>query len=65
MFDRKAPTAARALGAREIEIMGIEVANPWLRDILIRGGFAPTTGSVSEELGGGIFNAISRVEPVN
>jgi hypothetical protein len=49
---------------REIELMGIEMTNSGLEAALVRGGFTPTTMPVPEELGGGTFNAISRVEPM-
>jgi hypothetical protein len=64
MFEARAQAAASALGAKELELIAIEITNPQLRSVLERGGFAPTTMPVPVELGGGIFNAISRIEPV-
>jgi hypothetical protein len=64
VFQAKAQAAARALGAKELELLGIEVTNPRLRAVLERGGFGPTTMPVPEELGGGTLNAVSRIEPV-
>lgn len=64
-FEARALAAARALGASEIEFMGIEVANSQLRAVLERGGFTPTTLPAPEELGGGTLDAISRIEPVS
>lgn len=63
-FEARAQAAARAVGAKELELLGIEVTNPKLQAVLERGGFTPTTMPVPEEFGGGIFNAISRVEPL-
>lgn len=64
LFDIRAQCVARALGVKEIEIMGIEINNPQLEAALIHGGYTRTTGLVPEELGGGTFEALSRVEPV-
>lgn len=64
-FETGAQAAGRALGARELEILGIEITNPQLRAALERGGFTPTKMPVPDELGGGTFDAISRVEPLN
>jgi hypothetical protein len=64
-FESRAQAAARAIGATELELMGVEVTNLKLRAALERGGFTQTTMAVPEELGGGIFtDVISRVEPV-
>jgi hypothetical protein len=63
-FEAKAQAVARALGAKELELLGIEINNPKLRAVLERGGFTPTTMPIPEELGGGTLDAISRVEPV-
>jgi hypothetical protein len=65
IFEAKAQAAARALRAKDLELLGIELTNPELQTVLERGGFAPTTMPIPEELGGGTLNAISRVEPVN
>ena len=64
-FAARAEAAARALGVKELELLAIELTNPKLEATLERGGFAPTTIPVPEELGGGTFNAISRIEAVN
>jgi hypothetical protein len=64
VFEARAHAAAKALGAKELELLGIEITNPKVQAALERGGFAPTTIPVPEELGGGTFNAISRIEPV-
>jgi len=64
-FEARAQDAAKALGVKELELLGIEITNPKLQATLERGGFNPTTIAVPEELGGGSFNAISRVEPVD
>ncbi len=64
-FESRAQAAAKAIGATELELMGVEVTNPKLRTVLERGGFTKTTMPVPEELGGGMFtDVISRVEPV-
>ena len=64
-FEAKAQAAARALGAKELEILGIAINNPKLRSVLEGGGFTKTTLEVPEELGGGTTNdVISRIEPV-
>ncbi len=44
--------------------MGLELTNSGLEATLLLGGFTPTTMPVPEELGGGTFNAVSRVEPM-
>ena len=64
-FEARAQDAAKALGAKELELLGIAINNPKLQAALERGGFTPTTIAAPEELGGGIVNAISRVEPVD
>ena len=64
-FEAQAQAAGKALGAKELEILGIEITNPKLQAVLERGGFTPTTMPVPDELGGGTFDAISRVEPLN
>jgi hypothetical protein len=64
-FEARAQAAARALGARELELLAIEVTNPRLEAVLKRGGFTPTTMPAPDELGGGTFDAIARVEPLN
>lgn len=61
-FEARARAAANALGAGELELMGIEVTNARLRAVLERGGFTPATMPVPEELGGGTFAVLSRVE---
>jgi hypothetical protein len=64
-FESRAQAAAAAVGAKELELMGVEITHAKLRAVLERGGFVPTTMPVPEELGGGTFNdVISRVEPV-
>ncbi len=64
-FESRAQAAARAIGATELELMGVEITNLKLRAALERGGFTKTTLPVPEELGGGTFtDVISRVEPV-
>ena len=63
-FDSQARATAKALGVKEVELLGIEVNNPKLRAVLQRGGFTPTTLEVPDELGGGTFEALSRVELV-
>jgi hypothetical protein len=63
-FEAKARAAAKAIGAKELQLMGIEVTNDRLRVVLERGGFVPATLPVPEELGGGTFEALSRVEIV-
>src|SRR5262249_43518191 len=62
-FQARAEAAARALGAKELEVLGIELTNPKLEAVLKRGGFTPTTMPAPEDLGGGTFNAISRIDP--
>jgi hypothetical protein len=57
--------AARALGVRELELMGIEVRNDRLRRALEQGGFTPTAIEAPEEVGGGYGNALSRVELID
>jgi hypothetical protein len=64
-FEARAQDAAKALGVKELELLGIALNNPKLQAALERGGFTPTTIAAPEELGGGIVNAISRVEPVD
>ena len=64
IFDIRARAVAKAMAVREIELMGIEMTNSRLEAALVLGGFTPTTMPVPEELGGGTFNAISRVEPM-
>lgn len=64
-FEAAVQAAARALNAKELELLGIEVTNPKLQAVLERGGFTPTTLPVPDELGGGTFNAISRIEPLS
>jgi hypothetical protein len=63
-FQARTQAAAKALGAKELELLGIEMTNPEFQAVLERGGFVPTTIPVPEELGGGTFNAISRVDSV-
>jgi hypothetical protein len=63
-FELKARTAAKAVGAQELELMGIEITNDDLRAVLEQGGFSPTSLPVPEELGGGTFDALSRVESI-
>ena len=63
-FELEAKALARAIGATELEIMGIEVTNPRLRAVLESGGFTPTTIPGPDELGGGTMNAVSKVESV-
>lgn len=63
-FEARAQAAARAIGATEVELMGLEMTNDKLRVALEQGGFHATTLPVPEELGGGTFQALSRVEPV-
>jgi hypothetical protein len=64
-FESRTQVAAKAIGATEVERMGIEVTNPKLRAVLERGGFTKTTMPVPDELGGGTFtDVISRIEPV-
>jgi hypothetical protein len=64
-FELRAQVAAKAIGATELELMGIEGTNPKLRAVLELGGFTKTTMPVPEELGGGTFtDVISRVESV-
>jgi hypothetical protein len=64
IFEARAQAAARALGAKELELLGIEVTNPKLQAVLERGGFEATTMPVPEALGGGTLHALSRVETV-
>jgi hypothetical protein len=64
-FAARATAAAKAIGANELELMGVEITNNKLRRTLERGGFARTTMPVPEELGGGTFeDVISRIETV-
>jgi hypothetical protein len=60
-FEARSHVAARELGAREVELLGIEINNAQLREVLERGGFTPVTIAVPEELGGGIANAVSKI----
>jgi hypothetical protein len=64
-FEGRSQDAAKAVGVKELELLGIEITSPEIQAVLERGGFTPTTIAVPEELGGGTFNAISRVEPVD
>jgi hypothetical protein len=63
-FEARARAAAEALGVKELEFLGIEVTNPRLDAALRLGGFLPATFPAPEELGGGTFEALSRIEPV-
>ena len=60
-FKAGALEVGKALGANEVELLGIEITNPRLKAILQQRGFSPTTMPVPDTLGGGIFNAISQV----
>lgn len=64
-FDARARAAARAIGAAELELIGVEITNPGLRAVLERSGFMPTVVDVPEELGGGTANALARIDPVD
>jgi hypothetical protein len=63
-FDARSRSAAIALGVKEVETMGIEVTHLEMRAVLERGGFTPTTFDVPDELGGGTFDALSRVDRI-
>jgi hypothetical protein len=64
-FETRSHAAAIALSAREVELLGIEVTNAKLLEVLERGGFTPTFILVAEVLGGGSAKAVSTVFPVN
>jgi hypothetical protein len=65
-FESRARAAAKAVGALELELMGIEITNANLRAALELGGFTATTIPIPEELGGGTStDVISRVELVD
>lgn len=63
-FDTRAQDAAEAMGAREIEVLALEITNSQLHDVLLRGGFSYATMPAPEELGGGTFEGLSRIQPV-
>lgn len=63
-FDSLAQATARTLGLEDVEILGLEITCPRLQAVLERGGFHATTMPVPEELGGGIFQAISRIQAI-
>jgi hypothetical protein len=64
-FEARAAAAAKALGVKELELMGFEVNNRSLISALEMGGFTPTSFIAPEALGGGMLSAMSRVEPVS
>ncbi len=61
-LEARASAAARAIGVPAVELLGIEITNPVLRETLEHGGFAPTEIPVPDELGGGIAQALGRVD---
>jgi hypothetical protein len=64
-FEAKARAAAKALGANELEVLGVAINNARLKATLEAGGFTKTTLEIPAELGGGTTtDVISRVEPV-
>ncbi|MGO9484231.1 MAG: SpvB/TcaC N-terminal domain-containing protein [Rhodomicrobium sp.] len=56
---------AQAAGATELEIHGIAVINPEIKEMLLRQGFKLTTIDVPAALGGGKAESFSKVFPVN
>jgi hypothetical protein len=56
--------AARALGATELEMMGIAVINPKIESLLLRRGFTRTTLTAPERWGGGSVDVLSTLEPL-
>ena len=53
------------MGATEVEILGLEITNEKLADVLRRGGFSETTMPAPDEIGGGTFDGLSRVQRVD
>jgi hypothetical protein len=60
-FRAQATTAARALGAKQLELVGAEFTNNPLREMLLRQGFTPGTMEAPAALGGGPMDVVSKV----
>lgn len=62
-FETRASALAKLFGLQELELMGIEITNSKLREVLVRGGFTPSQLEVPEDLGGGFFSdVLSRID---